>query len=67
MGDGVGDGPPDVDDADASLEETLSIFAEVPTHSGDASIEGLVDVDALLQKDRETPRSAIHSTRGEVK
>lgn len=45
---GVTDGPPDVDDAYASLEETVSIRTKMAMHTGNTSFESLVDVDALL-------------------
>ena len=48
MGDGVGDGPPDVDDADARLEEARGVFGEVVLDALDGRPVGLVDVDALL-------------------
>lgn len=46
--DWVVDGTPDIDDANATLQKTFSIRAEVAVDSGDGGVEGLVDVDAFL-------------------
>ena len=52
VGDGVGDGPPDVDDADARLEEAGGVLGEVVLDALNGSPVGLVDMDALLQRDK---------------
>ena len=44
---GVLDGAPDVDNADASLQETFSIVAEVAVDTLDTSFIGLVNVNTL--------------------
>ena len=46
--DGVRDGPPDVDDADAGLEEAVGLVGKVVLDALDGGFVGLVDVDALL-------------------
>lgn len=47
--DGVADGTPDVDDADAVFEEVLGVGGEVLADATDAGFVGLVDVDAFLE------------------
>ena len=42
------DGPPDVDDADAGLEEAVGLVGEVVLDALDGGLVGLVDVDTLL-------------------
>ena len=44
---GVADGAPDVDNADASLQETFSIVAEVAVDTLDTGFIGLVNVNTL--------------------
>lgn len=44
---GVLDGTPDVDNADASLQETFSIVAEVAVDTLDTGFIGLVNVNTL--------------------
>ena len=51
VGDGVGDGPPDIDDADARLEETRGVVGEVVLDALNGGPVGLVDVYALLYVD----------------
>lgn len=46
--DGVLNGAPDVDETYARLEESLSIFAQVPVDALDAGFRGLVDMDPFL-------------------
>ena len=48
VGDRMVNGAPDVDDTNASLQETFSILAKVAMHAGNGSIVRLVNVDALL-------------------
>ena len=49
MGDGVGDGPPDVNYADAGLEEAIGLVGEVVLDARDRGVVGLVDVDGFLE------------------
>lgn len=46
--DGVGNGTPDVDDANSAFEETVGFFRKVVVHTFDASFESLIDVNACL-------------------
>ena len=48
--DGVRDGPPDVDDADAGLEEAVGLVGEVVLDALDGGFVRLVDVDAFLRE-----------------
>ena len=48
MGDRVPNGTPHIDDADASFQKTVCVFAQVAMHACNAGIECLIDVNALL-------------------
>ena len=48
MGDGVVDGPPDVDDAYTRLEQPLSVLGEVVLDALERGVVRLIDVNALL-------------------
>ena len=48
--DGVANGAPDVDNANAGLEETLRLVLEVVVYALDARIKGLIDMHALLRE-----------------
>lgn len=50
--DGVPDRTPDVNDTNAALEQTFSIFTEMAMHSCNTSIERLVDMDAFLGRSK---------------
>ena len=54
VGNGIGDGPPDVDDADARLEEAGGVVGEVVLDAIDGGPVGLVDVDGFLHADIST-------------
>lgn len=45
--DRVLDRTPNINDADATLEQAVSVGAEMTVYAGDASIVGLVDVDTF--------------------
>ena len=47
--DWVVDGPPDIDDANATLQKTFSIRAEMAMDAGDGGVEGLVDMNPFLR------------------
>jgi len=47
MGDWVTNGPPDVDDANATFEQTFSIFTEMVVDTSDAGVVRLIDVNAF--------------------
>ena len=48
VGDGVVNGPPDVDDADAGLEEAVGLVGEVVFDAFDGRLVRLIDVDLSL-------------------
>ena len=48
VGDGVVDGPPDVDDADTALEEPLGVVSEMTIDALHTGVERLVYVNAFL-------------------
>ena len=51
VGDGVGDGTPDVDSADAGLEETGGVVGEMVLDALDGGLVGLVDMNCFLYAD----------------
>ena len=50
VGDRMVNGAPDVDDTNASLQETFSICTKVAVHTSDGGIVGLVNVNAFLHQ-----------------